>query len=198
MPDSPPRYEFRVWDENLEALKRRLEELGTHERFVNGTELYLVSRTTDKCNAKIRAGRLEVKRLVSETRGLQQWTPMLKAPFPLETSAIVICLACLTAASRPLTRSAYTTGEFLSEVVARSRILAPVSIFKRREIFSLDGCRAEFAAVTVPTRPDATVRHTVAVESIDADRLIELASRLDIQRYPNRSYVQEIKRLMHL
>lgn len=198
MPDSPPRYEFRIWNRDLLELKQRLEELGIHERSVAGTELYLISRTTDDCNAKMRGDLLEVKQLLSETRSLQQWMPVLKAPFPLEAPAIAACLASLKAESFPLTRSAYSASEFLNEVVARSRILAPVSISKQREIFRLDGYGAEFAAVTVATRPDATVRHTVAIESVDADGLIELASRLDIQRYPNRSYVQEIKRLMHL
>jgi exopolyphosphatase / guanosine-5'-triphosphate,3'-diphosphate pyrophosphatase len=196
--DLPPRYEFRVWDDDLEAVKERLEELGVHERSASGTELYLLSTTTDNCNAKIRADLLEVKRLLSEARGLQQWMPILKAPFPLESAAIAACLACLTTASRPLTRSAYTIDEFLDEVVAPSPSLVPVSISKRREIFSLDGCGAEFAKITPLTLPKATVRHSVAIESVDGDRLIELATRLDIQRYPNRSYVQEIKRLLHL
>ena len=198
MPESPPRWEFRVWDDDLQALKRSLEDLGIQGRSIDGTELYLVSSTTDECNAKIRAGLLDVKRLLTEARGLQQWTPMLKAPFPLDAPTIAACLLCLRAEPSRLTRSAYTALEFLGEVVAASRILAPVSIYKRREIFDLDGCQAEFAAVTFPTRPDATVRHSVAIESVDADRVIELASSLGVQSRPNRSYVQEIKRLMHI
>ncbi|HUY18598.1 MAG TPA: hypothetical protein VMV15_05165 [Candidatus Binataceae bacterium] len=179
-------------------MKRALEALGIHERSVASTELYLLSRTTDDCNAKIRAGVLEVKQLLSETRGLQQWQPVLKAPFPLEAPAIVAGLAGLKAATLPLTRAAYTVSEFLDEVVAPSRILTPVSISKQREVFRIDGYGAEFAAVTIPSRPVMTVRHTVAIESIDADGLLELAARLDLRRYPNRSYIQELKRLMRL
>jgi exopolyphosphatase/guanosine-5'-triphosphate,3'-diphosphate pyrophosphatase len=198
MPDSPPRYEFRVWDHDLLGLKRALEALGIHERSVTGTELYVLSRATDDCNTKIRAGVLEVKQLLSETRGLQQWQPVLKAPFPLEAPAIVAWLAWLKAETLPLTRAAYTASEFLDEVIARSPILTPLSISKQREVFRIDSYGAEFTAVTIPTAPDTIVRHTVAIESIDADGLLEVAARLDLRRYPNRSYIQELKRLMRL
>ena len=51
-------------------------------------ETYIVSKATDKCNAKIRAALMDIKVLVAEDRGLEQWKPVLKAGFPLESSVI--------------------------------------------------------------------------------------------------------------
>ena len=61
----------------------RLAQPKTTER----QETYLVSRATEKCNAKIRAALMDTKVLVNEDRGLEQWKPVFKAGFPLESSA---------------------------------------------------------------------------------------------------------------
>ncbi len=195
MPDSPPRYEFRIWDDNLESLKRRLAALSIRDRTLESTELYLVSRATDRCNAKIRAGLLDVKRLTGERRGLQQWTPILKAPFPIDAQALSACMACLGAPLEPGAR-ARSESELRNELAA-SRLIVPLPLSKRREIFRFDGCLAEFAEVTLPSLAGA-VRHTVALESADDERVLDLATRLDIHGYSNRSYVQELRRLIHL
>jgi exopolyphosphatase/guanosine-5'-triphosphate,3'-diphosphate pyrophosphatase len=196
MPESPPRYEFRIWDDDLAIVKDRLARLGARDRSIESTELYLVPTKTERCNAKIRSGLLDVKRLLLETRGLQQWTPILKAPFPLDTHRFAACLDCLGAGSLTPSRSTYSEGEFIGELAA-ARLIVLAAISKQREVFQLDECIAEFTVVTVTSLGDAQ-RHTVAIESSDVDRVIALAAKLDIFRYSNRSYVQELRRLMHL
>ena len=84
MPEIKPRYEFRVWAEMLAPLREQLERLASPKKTVS-QETYLVSATTDKCNAKIRADLMDIKILVSEDRGLEQWNPILKATFPLDS-----------------------------------------------------------------------------------------------------------------
>ncbi len=196
MPSSPPRYEFRIWDDDLATVKDRLARLGARNRSVESAELYLVPTKTERCNAKIRSGLLDVKRLLLETRGLQQWTPTLKASFPVDAHMFAACLDCLGAGSLTPARSSYSEGECIGELAAAGLIVL-AAILKQREVFQLDDCIAEFTAVTGTSLGDAR-RHTVAIESADADRLIALASKLDIFRYSNRSYVQELRRLMHL
>jgi exopolyphosphatase / guanosine-5'-triphosphate,3'-diphosphate pyrophosphatase len=82
-----PRYEFRIWAETLTPIREKLERLASLKETVS-QETYLVSAVTDKCNAKIRAALIDVKVLVAEDRGLEQWKPVLKAGFPLEISVI--------------------------------------------------------------------------------------------------------------
>ena len=197
MPDSPPRYEFRIWGDDLSALRRRIAASGTYQRSIESAEIYLLSRATDRCNAKIRDGLLDVKRLLGESCGLQQWMPILKASFPLDATALAACLSCLAIGMPAPVRSVDTADNFIREAIGASRLLVAASISKRREIFTLDGCIAEFAAVTVAAIPD-TVLHTVAIESDDAERLLALAAGLGIGDLPNRSYVQELKRRLRV
>jgi exopolyphosphatase/guanosine-5'-triphosphate,3'-diphosphate pyrophosphatase len=191
MADSP-RYEFRIWADDLGAQRRRLDASGVHQRSAESTEIYLLSRTTDCCNAKIRNGLLDVKRLLRELRGLQQWTPLLKAPFPLDAATLATCFSCLAGGAPPHLATVATQDAFLREVIAPSRLLVAAEIAKRREVFTLDGCIAEFAAVSAAAFP-GTVRHSIALESDDPERVLALAAELEIEAYPNRSYVQELK-----
>ena len=87
MSEIKPRYEFRVWAETLTPIRERLERLASPKETVS-QEIYLVSATTDKCNAKIRAELMDIKLLVAEDRGLEQWNPILKVAFPLESSVV--------------------------------------------------------------------------------------------------------------
>jgi len=191
MADSP-RYEFRIWADDLGALRRRLGAAGVHQRSAEGTEIYLLSRATDCCNAKIRNGLLDVKRLLRELRGLQQWTPLLKTPFPLDAATLATCFSCLAGGAPPHLEAVATKDAFLREVIAPSRLLVAAEVMKRREVFTLDGCIAEFAAVSAAALPGA-VRHSIALESDDPERVLALAAELEIEAYPNRSYVQELK-----
>src|SRR5271166_3025868 len=69
MSEIKPRYEFRIWAETLTPIRERLERLASPKETVS-QETYLVSATTDKCNAKIRADLMDIKVLVAEDRGL--------------------------------------------------------------------------------------------------------------------------------
>jgi hypothetical protein len=87
MADIEPRFEFRVWGESLAVLRNGLERRATPVKTVS-RETYLIPRGTDRCNAKIRASLIDIKILLSEDRGLEQWQPVLKAAFPLDRTVV--------------------------------------------------------------------------------------------------------------
>src|SRR5271165_6926322 len=117
MSEVKPRYEFRIWAETLTPIRERLERLASPKETVS-QETYLVSATTDKCNAKIRADLMDIKVLVAEDRGLEQWNPTLKAGFPLDAATIVRqVFPSLQLDAPKLSRSQYSFDEFLSEVI---------------------------------------------------------------------------------
>ena len=87
MAESEPRYEFRVWGENLALHRAVLERRATPVQAVSN-EIYFISRTTERCNTKLRDDLMDIKVLVREHLGLEQWKPTLKAPFPLDRSVI--------------------------------------------------------------------------------------------------------------
>ena len=87
MDEIKPRYEFRVWADTLASVHEKLGRLAL-PKTTESQETYLISRATEKCNAKIRSALMDIKVLVNEDRGLEQWKPVLKAGFPLESSVI--------------------------------------------------------------------------------------------------------------
>ncbi len=193
MPEIKPRYEFRVWAEMLAPLREQLERLASPKKTVS-QETYLVSATTDKCNAKIRADLMDIKILVSEDRGLEQWNPILKATFPLEASVVATqVFPSLQLPPPVLTRSQYTLEEFLGDVMRGEPRITIVDVSKTRYQFSIGVCAAEYAQITLNGIP----RDTVAVESVDPDAVLKLVGQLGV-REANTSYIREIKSALRL
>jgi hypothetical protein len=193
MAEIKPRYEFRVWADSLAEPRKKLERIGAPKAPEAGQETYLIPAATDECNAKIRFSLMDVKALIARDRELEQWSPVLKAAFPLDCSVIAaqIC-PCLAIETPPLSRERYSMDEFLAEVIRKEMRIAIVDVAKTRLHFSLDACQAEFASATI----NNVVRETVAVESTDPDAVLRLIRGLGIDGWPNTSYVREIKRIL--
>ncbi len=193
MSEIKPRYEFRVWAETLTPIRERLERLASPKETVS-QETYLVSATTDKCNAKIRAALMDIKVLVAEDQGLEQWKPILKAGFPLESSVIATqVFPSLELPPPVLAKSEYTLDEFLGDMMRAESRITIVDVSKTRYQFSIGTCAAEYAQITLNGVP----RDTVAVESVDPDAVLQLVRELGITEV-NTSYIREIKRALGL
>ena len=193
MDEIKPRYEFRVWAGTLASVHERLG-LMAQPRTAESEETYLISSATDKCNAKIRAALMDIKVLVAEDRGLEQWKPILKGRFPLESSVIATqVFPSLELRPPALPKSAYELDEFLDHVVRADARLAIVSVRKTRYQFSIGigACAAEYAQIMFNGVP----RDTVAIESVDPDAVLQLVRELGIDE-PNTSYIREIKRVL--
>ncbi|HZD33211.1 MAG TPA: hypothetical protein VE779_16295 [Candidatus Angelobacter sp.] len=191
MPEVKPRYEFRIWADSLAALLAQLESMG-EARVATSAETYLISAATDKCNAKVRAELMDIKLLVAKGRGLEQWKPILKATFPLSQLDIASqVFPALQVVAPTLVKPAYSYDEFVGGVVRREPKITVVAVTKTRHRFSIGACAAEYGLVTI----NGTPRETVAVESTDADAVLELVAKLGIQE-KNVSYVREIRRIL--
>jgi exopolyphosphatase / guanosine-5'-triphosphate,3'-diphosphate pyrophosphatase len=186
-----PRYEFRVWAGTLASVHERLG-LMAQPKTAESEETYLISEATDKCNAKIRGALMDIKVLVAEDRGLEQWKPILKAGFPLESSVVATqVFASLEFPPPLLPKSAYEMDEFLDLVARTDGRLAIVGVRKTRYRFSIGSCAVEYAQVMINGVP----RDTGAVESVDPDAVLQLARELSIPE-PNTSYIREIKQVL--
>ena len=193
MSEIKPRYEFRVWADTLTPIRERLERLASPKETVS-QETYLVSATTDKCNAKIRAALMDIKVLVAEDRGLEQWKPILKAGFPLESSVVATqVFPSLELPPPVLAKPEYTLDEFLGDVMRADSRITIVDVSKTRYQFNIGVCAAEYAQITLNGLP----RDTVAVESVDPDAVLKLVGDLGISE-ANTSYIREINRALGL
>lgn len=195
-----PRYEFRIWGDSLEPMRRRLVEPRAERPPELSQETYIVSDATDETNAKIRAGVIDVKLLVRIEQRLEQWRPYLKAEFPLDTSVIVEkVFPSLRIAPPPLDRPSYGAEAFVDELVRPHPRLAAAEVRKRRWRFIHDDCAAEFVEVTIESgRPNggAVRSHSIALESVNLQSVLAAIDQLGIGAYPNLSYVRHIKSVL--
>jgi hypothetical protein len=189
-----PRYEFRVWAKTLDEPRKRLAAVPGGKP-QESTETYILSAATSTTNVKIRAALMDIKELVREQDGLEQWNPTLKEEFPI-VAAIVSSkiLPGLRAEVPKLSRERYTLDEFLREVVATHPKLKAVSLTKFRTQYKIDGCTAEFTEVRINDAQAQTVQ-TVAVESEDPAAVRSVVTRLGLGTTPNVNYIRELKRL---
>jgi len=186
-----PRYEFRVWAEALSSVHEILGRLAQSST-AESEEIYLISKATDKCNAKIRAALMDIKVLVAEDRGLEQWKPILKTGFPVGSTVITTQIfPSLELPAPVLLESAYGLDQFLDQVARPVGRLAIVDVCKTRYQFRIGSCAAEYAQITMNGVP----RDTVAVESVDPDAVLQLVRELGIAQ-ANTSYIREIKRVL--
>jgi exopolyphosphatase / guanosine-5'-triphosphate,3'-diphosphate pyrophosphatase len=191
MPEIKPRYEFRIWGESLAPFHTKLDTMGEASEKAS-EETYLISAATERCNAKIRADLMDIKVLVAEERGLEQWNPTLKAEFPLPAATIVgEVFPSLQLDPPTLVKAEYSFDQFLSEVIQPNKKIAIVAVTKTRYQYRIGICAAEYSRIKINDVP----RDTVAVESTDADAVLELVGKLGIHE-PNVSYIREIRRIL--
>jgi hypothetical protein len=193
MAELQPRYEYRVWADSLEDVRNNLQRLATALRMETSEETYLISATTDKCNAKIRGGRMNLKALLATEQKLELWKPVLDAEFPLDSSVITgQIFPCLELRAPDLPRPRYSMDEFVGEVIRTQPQIVMVTILKRRERFLLDECLAEFTSVSI----GKAAHETAAVESTKPGSVLRLIRQLHIAGIPNTNYIARLKQVL--
>lgn len=186
-----PRYEFRIWGESLTPLRDKLAAL-VQPSSKASDETYLISAATDKSNVKVRADLMDIKVLVAVDRGLEQWRPILKAGFPLAAGVILDqVFASLELKPPALHQSEFGFDEFLDHVVRPNPQIAIVAVSKTRFQYTIGVCATEYSNITI----NGVARDTVAVESTDAEAVLQLVEQLGIHE-ANVSYIREIRRIL--
>ena len=108
-----PRWEWRTFGTSLVAKER---VFATPEAVQESDEVYLLSEAgTDEAagtqSAKIRDGLIDIKTLREvDARGLEQWTPTMKEPFPLAADDVRRVFAALQIEPPSLERARYACG----------------------------------------------------------------------------------------
>ena len=89
---SKPRFEFRTFGQNFEASAKRMARLSVPipekvwER--ESDEIYILSKTNDINNTKIRDGKMDIKTYIQTVDGLEQWNPLMKGEFPISKEVL--------------------------------------------------------------------------------------------------------------
>lgn len=187
-----PRYEFRVWGDELCTLYERLQHASAMQEIEYTTEIYILSDRGGCFNPKVRKGVFDAKKLLKTRRGLELWCPYVKARFPLSRSVIRDQLSSILLLDpQNVVRPFYEFDLFVRTIIDPSPHLTLVSVRKQRCRFTIGRCLGEFTDVLVKGKHV----ETVAVESPDSAATLRAAARLGLCDKPNLSYQDALRSL---
>ena len=182
MAEITPRWEWRSFGQRFGEAEGRLAQLdpnGVQE----SDEIYLLSGAGD--NVKVRDALMDIKVLREvNADGLEQWTPVMKAEFPLSAATAAEVLAALRLPAPALSRTQYTQDEFTSAFAAPGSPIRVAKVHKRRVRYTVEGCTGELSDVIANGR----ATRTIAVESEDAAAVVRAVKELGLEGYANTSY----------
>lgn len=193
---SKPRFEFRSFGQDFEEAAYLMGRLSVPvpekvwER--ESDEIYIVSKTNDVNNTKIRDGKMDIKTFVSEVDGLEQWNPLMKGKFPI--SAEVLTNEVFTAFMVDVPefrKKEYTFDEFM-EIIDNHKDLQAVRVHKERYGFMVNDTICEVADVLI------NGAHVVSVnsESTEIEDIKRTINDLGLNGVENINYLQAIKRVI--
>ncbi len=185
------RFEFRIWGNQLGVFRDRLAAVAPPSEPHESAETYILSRTTDTANVKIRAGLIDIKLMIEQLGRLERWRPVLKGEFPLDSRTIVEqVFPNLGVAAPHIEQPSYTYDEFMRDLVKPNRDLALVDVVKVRQQFESADYTAEFAEVEIA---GGAKSETVEIESDDAAAVLRAIARLGLNSHANINYVRHLK-----
>ncbi len=185
-----PRYEFRVWGDDLELAQTRLLEAGVLSERRQSSETYIVSHA-EQTNVKIRAGVIDIKELLERRGALERWRPVFKAAFPIERHVAVGSVFSRLDVEAPAMEADLVGEEMFIAAADRVEGVTAVPVRKERSLLSIGDCRAEVAVVTI--YGDEIL--TMAIESADPAAVESVAAMLGIDDHENESYPAVLRRL---
>jgi exopolyphosphatase / guanosine-5'-triphosphate,3'-diphosphate pyrophosphatase len=192
MNEITPRWEWRSFGSHFGDAEIRLKERGA-DKLQHSDEIYLLSSVSD-ANVKIRDGLMDIKQLEqTDTRGFEQWRPVLKEAFPLSAAAIKFVFSSLGVASPLESTIPLTLDQLLAEVTADSR-LYKLEVHKVRARYQLEACMAELTEVVA----NGKTMRTLAVESENSAHITAALHALGLEGVENVSYPRGLKQLVEL
>ena len=195
---SKPRFEFRTFGQNFDAAHARMARLSgfvpekVWER--ESDEIYIVSKTNDINNTKIRDGKMDIKTYVQTVDGLEQWNPLMKGEFSIAKEVLVNDVFPAFKVEMPaLNKDTYTLEEFLAMIDAHAD-LQGVKVHKQRYGYMVNDTICEFGNVLINGAKVCTINS----ESTELDDIKKTMNDVGngMESAENLNYLQVIKRII--
>ncbi len=159
----------------------------------HSTETYIVSRTNDVNNTKIRDGKMDIKTFVQSVDGFEQWNPLMKGEFPISAAVLrnEVFPAFKVANLPELKKETYTLEEFL-EMIDNHPDLQAVKVEKIRFGYMVNGTICETGEVYI----NGAKIETINSESTEVEDLKKTVQEVGLEGVENINYLQAIKRVI--
>ena len=190
MNEITPRWEWRSFGRTFGGAETRLAAL-TPQGMQESDEVYLLSGAGD--NVKVRDALMDIKVLREvDADGLERWTPVMKAGFPLPAAEAARVFESLRLPVPALSSASYTLDQLIEAFARPGGAIRRVDVHKRRVRYSVSGCMAELSDVVANGKPT----RTIAVESEDAQGVVRAVRELGLGGYTNTSYPRALAALI--
>jgi len=193
---SKPRFEFRTFGQCFCQAEKRMARLSVPvpekvwER--SSDEIYILSRTNDINNTKIRDGKMDIKTYVQTVDGMEQWNPLMKGEFPIAVSVLKEEVFPAFQVEMPaLTKDTYTYDEFI-EMIEKHPDLQAVRVHKQRFGYMVNDTICEVGNVLINGAKVVTINS----ESTEVEDILKTVKDVGLEGVENINYLQAIKRVI--
>ncbi len=195
---SKPRFEFRTFGQDFDAAHARMALLSgpvpekVWER--KSDEVYILSKTNDINNTKIRDGKMDIKTYVQTVDGLEQWNPLMKGEFPITKEVLLNDVFPAFKVEMPaLSQDTYTLEEFMAMIDAHADLQA-VKVSKHRFGYMVNNTICEFGYVLINGAKVCTINS----ESTELEDITKTMNDVGngMETAENLNYLQVIKRII--
>ena len=193
---SKPRFEFRSFGQDFNKQAERMARLSISipEKFLvrHSQETYIMSRTNDINNTKIRDGKIDMKTYVQTVDALEQWNPLMKVEFPISAHYLKSEIFPAFQIEIPiLEKIQYTIDEFMAMVNKHSDLQA-VSVVKERFGYMVNDTICEVGNILINGEKVMTINS----ESTELDDIKKTIIDIGLGVVENINYLQAIKRVI--
>jgi len=194
--ESKPRFEFRTFGQNFTEPSKLMARYSVPiprkvwERASD--EIYILSKTNDINNTKIRDGKMDIKTYIQTVEGLEQWNPLMKGEFPISKEVLEKEVFPAFQVEMPsLTKNTYTLEEFM-EIIKNHPDLQAVNIHKYRYGYMVNNTLCEVADVLINGAKVVTINS----ESTEIEDIKKTMQDVELTQFENINYLQAIKRVI--
>jgi hypothetical protein len=193
---SKPRFEFRSFGQDFDRIHHRMARFSVPvpeqvwER--HSDEIYIMSRTNDLNNTKIRDGKMDIKTWVQTVDGLEQWNPLMKGTFPLPAAVLRDEVFAAFQVAVPALPAGDCSYEAFLALIRSHPDLQAVRVHKQRFGYMVHDTICEYAVVLINGARVVSVS-TESTELADLQRTIADTGMTGLE---NINYLQAIKRVI--
>ena len=170
-----PRFVFRTFGHKLKKYQEKMELLSIPApedvQVMIFEEIYIISKTVDSTNIKVKNNKLDVKKLIQTKDNLEQWETIKKQTFPISNQLL--------------------NNEIFPALNVDSPSFDDDMLSKKQftNIVNLSIC--EFAQVIIGN----DYLYSVSVEATDFAEVQKTMNDLNLDSFENTNYIQAIKRV---
>jgi len=154
-------------------------------------EIYIISKTVDNTNIKVKNNKLDVKKLIQTKDNLEQWETIMKQDFPLSNQLLIDEIFPVLNVDNPTFDDDKLDKKQFIAIVKQHDDLLVVPVQKQRHAYIVNISICEFAQVIIGNE----CLYSVSVESTDIAEVKKTIHDLHLDSFENINYIQAIKRV---